>query len=191
MGKIKITTIFAVLLLMLLTACSNAEFEFSKQQCYFVFDNAEHNDPALTSALIAASPGTFCRIYLKGSRKFGFRTNRGLESETTMNANDAKRTCILGVYNESGIIVGYGTFGGTLYAYDAQCPNCYAETGMPRYMLTMTDGGHAKCKTCSRTYDMNNGGIVIANGRGNDKKLIRYRATYNDSGTHRVLSVNN
>lgn len=186
MGKTRI--MMAVAVAMLLAACSNAESEYSKQQCYLVFDNAEHNDPTLASALIATAPGTFCRIYIKGAGKFAFQTNRGLESETAMNSKDAMRTCILGVYNESGIIVGYGTLGGTLYAYDAQCPNCYAEAAMPRYLLAMTDSGLAKCRTCGRTYDMNNGGI-IAGGQGNGRKMTRYHATYTDTGSHRVLSV--
>lgn len=183
--------LLSALLALVLTSCSNSEFEFSKYRCFFIFDNAEHNDPTLASALIATSPGTFCRIYIKGEKKFGFLSNRGLESETQMNAKDALRTCILGVYNESGIIVGYGTLGGELYAYDAQCPNCYAESNMPRYLLSMTDIGQAKCKTCKRVYDMNNGGIVTENRRGNDKKLIRYRASYTDTGIAKVLKVNN
>lgn len=177
--------------LFFLCSCSNSEFEYSNNRCYFVFDNAQHNDPTLTSALIASSPGTFCRIFIKGNKRFGFESNRGLKSESVMNSEDALRTCILGVWDESGIIVGYGNLSFELYAYDAQCPNCYAETNMPRYALSMSDIGHATCKTCKRVYDMNNGGIVIDQGKGNDKKLIRYRVSYSDTGTRRVLTVNN
>jgi hypothetical protein len=57
-------------LVFLLISCSNSEFEYSNNSCYFVFDNAQHNDPTLTSALIATSPGTFCRIYTKAGKKF-------------------------------------------------------------------------------------------------------------------------
>ena len=178
-------------LLLILSACTKSEFEYSSNRCYFVFDNAQHNDPTLTSALIASSPGTFCRIYIKAEKKFGFESNRGLSSEASMNGEDALRTCILGVYNPSGIIVGYGNLSGELYAYDAQCPNCYDETNMPRYILSMSDIGLATCKTCNRVYDMNNGGIVTENGKSNDKKLKRYHATYTDSGTRRVLTVSN
>ena len=42
-------------LVFLLISCSNSEFEYSNNSCYFVFDNAQHNDPTLTSALIATS----------------------------------------------------------------------------------------------------------------------------------------
>ncbi|MDD7317319.1 MAG: hypothetical protein SOZ80_03995 [Prevotella sp.] len=191
MKHTSVALLTAALLALLTAACSNSEFEFSSHRCYLIFDNAEHNDPTLASALVAASPGTFCRISMRGEKKFGFNSNRGLESERMMNAKDALRTCILGVYNESGIIVGYGTLGGELCAYDAQCPNCYEESNMPRYMLSMTDAGLAKCKTCKRTYDMNNGGIVIENGRGNDRKMIRYRASYADTGISKLLKVNN
>ena len=178
-------------LLLFLFSCSDSEFEYSNNRCYFVFDNAQHNDPTLTSALISSSPGTFCRIFIKGNKKYGFESNRGLKSETAMNSEDVMRTCILGVWDESGIIVGYGNLSFELYAYDAQCSNCYSESNMPRYTLSMSDIGHATCKTCKRVYDLNNGGIVIAQGKGNDKKLIRYRVSYTDTGTRRVLTVNN
>lgn len=181
----------AFVFILSLFSCSNSEFEYSNTRCYFVFDNAQHNDPTLTSALIATSPGTFCRIYLKGDKKFGFESNRGLNSETMMNSEDALRTCILGLYNPSGIIVGYGNLSNELYAFDAQCPNCYEETSMPRYILSMSDVGLATCKTCKRVYNMNNGGIVSENGKGNDRKLKRYHASYIDSGTRKVLTVNN
>ena len=42
------------------------------------------------------------------------------------------RTCALGIYNKTVIIVGYGNLSSpaVFYCYDSQCPNCYAETNM-------------------------------------------------------------
>ena len=177
-------------LVFLLISCSNSEFEYSNNSCYFVFDNAQHNDPTLTSALIATSPGTFCRIYTKAGKKFGFESNRGLTSEAVMNIEDERRTRILGISNSSGIIVGYGNLSGELYAFDALCPNCY-EDNSSHHILSMSDIGFATCNTCKRVYDMNNGGIVAENGKSSDRKLKRYRCSYVDTGVRRVLTVNN
>lgn len=175
----------------LLSSCGDSEYEYSSHRCYFVFDNSTHLDPTLSSALVQLSPGTFCRIYKKGDNYFYFDSNRGLSSRSAANAVDLKRTCVLGVYNESGIIVGYGVLDNpaVLYAYDAQCPNCYENTAMPRYTLTMNDAGKATCASCHRSYDMNNGGIISSGGSDGDRKLIRYRANYSEQT--RVLTVNN
>jgi len=182
---------YILLSLTLLVSCGDSEYEYSSHKCYFIFDNSQHLDPTLSSALVPLSPGTFCRIYKKGDNYFYFESNQGLSSRSAANAVDQKRTCILGVYNESGIIVGYGTLGesGNLYAYDAQCPNCYEETGLPRYTLSMNDAGKASCGKCKRTYDMNNGGIITGGGNKNDRKMIRYRAQYSEE--RRILTVNN
>lgn len=178
------------LLFFLPLSCANSEFEYSNNSCFFVFDNAQHNDPTLTSALIATSPGTFCRIYTKPGKKYGFESNRGLSSEVVMNREDELRTRILGISSSSGIIVGYGNLSGELYAFDALCPNCYEDLSA-QHTLSMSDIGFATCNTCKRIYDMNNGGIVTENGKGGDHKMKRYHCSYNDSGTSRVLKVNN
>ena len=178
------------LLFFLPLSCANSEFEYSNNSCFFVFDNAQHNDPTLTSALIATSPGTFCRIYTKPGKKYGFESNRGLSSEVVMNREDELRTRILGISSSSGIIVGYGNLSGELYAFDALCPNCY-EDNSSHHILSMSDIGFATCNTCKRVYDMNNGGIVAENGKSSDRKLKRYRCSYADTGVRRVLTVNN
>ena len=104
-----------------------------------------------------------------------------------MDAPDQEVSIVLGVYNGTGIIVGYGNLNNpaTFYAYDSQCPNCYHDSGLPRYSLTMNTDGTAECGSCHRKYDMNNGGIV-SSGDGGDK-MIRYRAGVAGN----VLNVNN
>ena len=90
---------------------------------------------------------------------------------------------------ESGVIVGYGftSVGGDMhefYAYDAQCPNCYKEYNMPRYMLSLNSDGTAYCSKCKRTYSLKNGGVT-----DNGDKLLRYRAT--STGPNGILAINN
>ena len=66
-------------------------------------------------------------------------------------------------------------------------PNCYEESNLPRYPLTMLTTGKAKCNNCHREYDMNNGGIVSKGDNG--RKLIRYKAS--TTGVQGILSVVN
>lgn len=184
--------IIALVALLIPTSCGKSEFEYSGEQCYFVFDNSTHQDATLQSALNQMSPGIFCRVTLGtegGATMFYFESNQGLESKQKANAVDLRRSIVLGVYNKSGIIVGYGNLSSPaqLYAYDSQCPNCYYNSNTPSYKLSMNSAGHAVCGKCKREYDMNNGGIISKGDAG--RKLMRYRVTC--TGALGVLSVNN
>lgn len=178
--------IIALLATVLFAGCGETESEYSGYPCRFVFDNSANRSPALASAMNVMSPGIFCRITMTGNY-FNFSTNQGLEDEVMMTAIDKEVTIILGVYNVTGIIVGYGNLNSpaTFYAYDSQCPNCYHEGGLLRYSLTMNTDGTAECGSCHRKYDMNNGGIVSSGDGGN--KMMRYRAGVAGN----VLTVNN
>lgn len=181
-------TYYIMSLLMLLTSCGDAEFEFSRYPCNVVFDNTAMRSPVLATSTNPMSPGVFCRITLRG-KYFRFENNQGQGEDVVFTAIDAQRTIQAGIYNESGVIVGYGNLNSpaTFYAYDSQCPNCYKDTGLPRYMLSMDTSGKASCNSCNREYDLNNGGIV-SKGDGGDK-LIRYRG--NTTGPQGVLTVIN
>lgn len=174
-------------------SCGKAEYEFNTTiPCYFIYDNSTHQDPTLASALNQSAPGTFC--YISQSSKSGasyvnFSTNQGLSSSQAKTALDNKYTYELGLNN--GIIVGYGNLNSpaTLYAYDHQCPNCADASSAysPKYPLTMTTDGKAKCSKCGRTYDMNNGGVISDGESGN--KMTRYRVY--SAGPLGLLRVNN
>lgn len=178
--------IIALLATVLFSGCGETEYEYSRYPCRLVFDNTANRSPALASAMNVMSPGIFCRITMAGNY-FNFSTNQGLSDRVTMEAPDQEVSIVLGVYNGTGIIVGYGNLNNpaTFYAYDSQCPNCYHDSGLPRYSLTMNTDGTAECSSCHRKYDMNNGGIV-SSGDGGDK-MIRYRAGVAGN----VLNVNN
>lgn len=180
-------TYYIIALLALLSSCTNAEFEFSGYPCYFVFNNSASQSPALASATNPASPGIFCKITLADATHFGFQTNQGLSDRVAMTAIDQQRDITLGVYNGTGIIVGYGNLStpAVFYAYDSQCPNCFGNSNLPRYALTMHTDGTAECGSCHRIYDMNNDGLVISGDAG--EKLIRYHA----NASNGVVSVIN
>lgn len=194
MMKTWVTAAFAALaVLAATTACDNSEFEYCNEECYFVFDNSVHLSSTLTGALNNMSPGTFCRITSRSDRGalvFHFEDNNGNSDDKYANSEDLRRRCVLGIYNKTGIIVGYGNMSvpAQLYAYDSQCPNCYYSTNTPSYCLGMTSAGHAVCSNCKREYDMNNGGIVAKGDAG--RNLLRYRRV-SCTGPQGVLSVRN
>jgi len=170
----------------------NADYEYSRYPCYFIFDNSKHLDPTLTSALNSSSPGIFCCVTQtteSGVTYVNFSNNQGLSSRQAKNAVDQKYTYVLGLNN--GIIVGFGNLDNpaTLYAYDRQCPNCAngASAYSPKYPLTMSSDGKASCSKCKRVYDMNNNGIIVSGATGD--KLWRYHATC--TGPIGALIVNN
>jgi hypothetical protein len=186
----RFTYIIYAMVLASMISCG-AEDEYANIPCYFVFDNAVHQDAVLASALNSLAPGTFCYITEtknNGAKYITFQSNQGQTSSQLENAVDQRRSITLGVNN--GIIVGYGNLTGVLYAYDHQCPNCadLNSAYTPNRPLTMTGDGKAACAKCGRKYDMNNDGVVVSGESG--KKLIKYRHVYS-SAPLGVLSVGN
>jgi len=172
-----------------LFSCGKADYEYASNHVHFVYDNSIHLDATLASAMNAMAPGTFCHVWKTGDSHIYFEDFRKEPSKQPITATERMNAYIIGVYNESGIIVGFGQREAppVFYAYDAQCPNCYSDTGLPRYLLTMDSSGKAACKQCSREYDLNNHGIIVKGDKG--KKLFRYHAS--TSGPNGVLTVNN
>ena len=174
--KMKRYTYYIIALLTLFTACGDVEYEFSNFPCNFVFNNTGNKSAALASAINPNSPGIFCRVRQSGNY-FIFDNNQGLSDRVVQDAIDQQATVVLGQYNETGIIIGYGNAGYpyVFYAYDSQCPNCYSQSnGLPRYALTVKGDGTAECGSCGRRYNLNNGGYIIDGDKGD--KLIRYNA---------------
>lgn len=180
----------ALLFLALLLLSSCGKTEYSNVRVYFEFDNLVHQNLTLAPAMDPVNSSIFCRIYRIDAGHIGIKNNQGAESPPVMmTARERQYNIILGLYNESGVIVGYGftSVGGDMhefYAYDAQCPNCYKEFNMPRYMLTLNSDGTAYCNKCKRKYSLKNGGYT-----DNGEKLLRYRAT--SEGSFGILRINN
>ena len=91
----------------LVSSCSNTDFDYSSLHAYFVFDNGQHQDATLQSALNPLSPGVFCRVS-EGQEGavtyFYFESNEGLSTKQKANADDMRRTRAIGLYNKTGII---------------------------------------------------------------------------------------
>ena len=187
-----IATFLILLCLPLCQSCSKDSFDFSSLHAFLVFDTAKHAETTpLQSAMNPLSPGVFCRVSENtdgGKTFFYLESNQGLSTRTPANAEDLKSTRAIGLYNRSGVIVGYGNLSSpaVFYCYDSQCPNCYAETNMCNYKLAMSSSGTATCPTCKRQYDLNNNGLCT---NADGKKLIKYRA--GTTGPTGILSINN
>lgn len=185
----RIACLLLLVALFVTTSCGDADNEYASTRCYFFFDNSKYQDITLQASLNPLSPGTFCKITerTEGSRRFVyFDNNQGQSSHKELVGDDTYRTFVLGVYNKTGIIVGFGNLSSPaiLYVYDSQCPNCYNETHTLAHNLSINDRGYATCATCKREYDMNNRGITTSG-----KPLMRYRGT--TTGPLGVLSVSN
>ena len=182
--------LLVLLTLCLAVSCDDVQNEFTSQHCYFVFDNTAHQDATLASAMTPYS-GIFVTVTTTmrgGASYFRFQSNQGTSSEAIFNAIDQKRTVQLGMNN--GLIVGYGLLSDppVFYAFDRECPNCYDDDIVPvrSFPLQTTSNGKARCQTCQREYDMNNGGNIVSGDGG--QKLTRYRAA--TTGPYGVISVN-
>ena len=186
--------LFALLLSLL--SCE-AENEYSTWPCRFAYDNGEHLDATLASAMDVNVPGMFCLITesVRGGVKYlNFKSNHNATSSLAETEAEKRAEYILGLNN--GIIVGFQNavlddFGRARFvAYDVQCPNCVRQSGWaqlsPNYGVTMDDKGIATCGKCGRKYDLNNGGI-LQNGQESDTGLEKYAAA--TSGPYGHLSV--
>lgn len=187
----RVRILLAVAAAVMLTACGGDDFTYSSYHCNLTIDNSKHLDQTLNSAMNASAPGTFCKITYKissGARYFVFQNNQGANSESIFNAIDERLESQNHVGMNNGVIIGYGNMGtgSGLYAFDAQCPNCFDYDAIPMrsYPLTMTNTGMATCASCKRQYNMNTGGNCTNNtGRG----LTTYRAS--TSGVNGILHV--
>lgn len=189
MKRLKIL-ILAVFAMLFPTSCGDVQREFSTKPCYFVFDNAVHND-AIIAATMTPYSGVFTIVTQTmhdGARYFRFTSNQGTSSEAIFNAIDQRRTLLLGMNN--GLIIGYGKQTDPIfYAYDRECPNCFDDARVPiqSHPLRTTSSGMAVCDMCHREYDMNYGGHIVKGDGGH--KMERYSAS--TSGPNGELKVIN
>lgn len=174
----------------LFVACGDVESEFSTAPCALYFDNQTHHDATLAQAMTPFS-GIFVTITTtskSGAQYFVFTNNQGSSSQVVFDAKDKQRQqagqLILGL--NGAIIVGYG-FSETFYAYDRECPNCFDSNALPlrSYPLKVNSAGIASCSNCHRTYDLNNGGVIVSGNGG--KKMTRFHAA--TTGANGLLIV--
>ncbi len=191
--------LFIIMSVVLVACDSDSQYDTS-HKCYLVIDNNIHLDATLMSCMNPMSPGVFCRVsygmkngvptyFVESNQKNG-ETKQPIKSSFTLNDVDRQRTKLLGIYNESGVIVGYGNLDNppVFYAFDAICPNCYEQHATGSFKpMSMNSTGIASCSLCNRTYNLNTGGNIVSGEKG--RQLYRYRAS--SSGPQGVLIVQN
>ena len=177
--------LIALLLGVVLMACTADENIYREYQCYFVFDTFLHPLPCQLTAALTSS-GSFMKVetsVTQGVRHL--KTTRNYDNATEVikltTERESKLTYALGANN--CIIVGVSSYDNVLVAYEGQCSNCLKELGGRRYPLSwLNNGTQLRCDKCKRTYDVNNG--VVADGTPG-RGLYRYKAIV-DGGILRV-----
>ena len=127
---------WVIVIILILTSCGDIENEYSNHAAYLRYDNSNHLDQTIGAAISGVSPNIFCRIYVTKPSYLNFQNNQKASSAVKLAAIETQSPLILGLNNETGIIVGYG-LDGTLYCYDACCANCYNKENK----VVWADGG--------------------------------------------------
>ena len=167
-----------LLALLFMASCQKAEDEFTTHECYFSFNCTYHNASQLINAV--NSYETFAIVTTKPLSGKAYTVVTSIygaaDSEDHItNEMETQRAHILGLSN--GLVIGRSSMDQTLYAFDRQCPNCYAVSGITAAPLSWADNGNTlKCPKCSRKYNVSGGGIISEGEQG--QKLLRYRITY-------------
>lgn len=164
--------------LLAIGGCQKAEDEYTTHQCYFAFNCSYHN----ASNLIAAvnSYDTYAIVTTKALTGKSYAVVTSIYGTTNTEDNittdlETQRTHILGLSN--GLIIGKSMMDEQLYAFDRQCPNCFAATNTTAAPLQWAGNGHTvACGKCKRKYNLASRGIVAEGEAG--QSLLRYRITY-------------
>lgn len=155
------------------TSCTEGDTLYCKFPARFVVDNI-YSVPQLYTA--CNSMGQFCTIRAV-NQQYIFSDSKG---STPVNQT------ALGNYSGfymglSGFIVGLpyipemGHDFSQVVCFDLACPNCYQDFNITKRMTLQADGT-VRCGSCSRTYDLNNQGLVSSGEPG--RRLYRYRVSY-------------
>ena len=168
-------------LALLFSCVDDDESPFARRPAFFRFSPVTAAPKTLLPAL--SSPGEWCTITLS-TTSYNFRSATGKTDTYPQTQLDAygRPTWV------SGLIVGTPTvpeLGFSDFApvcYDAVCPYCFEDGGITRQVVfTDVALGRVGCTRCRRTYDINNGGIVIEGASSpRDPRLYRYRCIYSN-----------
>lgn len=172
-------TLHFSLFVLLLASCKEDNVEVNSTFCNlparFTMQNT-YQSPVLYTA--CQSMGEFCDIKTDGKYFIIHSSNGKLKSDSIPIAADAAYS---GYYlGLTGLVVGLpnipemGKDYPVVTCYDLACPNCYMNYSVTKPLKL--DTGYATCKSCNRTYNLNDRGI-IAKGDGG-RGLFRYRTSY-------------
>lgn len=176
-------SVIAVILLLFAASCSDdsVDSKYSDLRASFTFYPVTSAAP-LNAALNGY--GEYCTIQIDANHYYF----RSLTSSVTANRTDVSAyqtiVCIGGFIVGRSALNEIGSAEYPLVCYDLVCSNCYRDDDVAK-ALSLEENGRAVCSRCSRTYDLNNGGIISMGNKG--KKLFRYRMSYGSN----TLAINN
>ena len=179
----RILSCLSCALILLLSSCQKAEHLYSSYPAQFVFWPVTQA-PQLNTAL--NNMGEFCTLTPSGDY-YVFSNTKG-STRVALTAIDQSVSARLGL---DGFIVGLPNMPEMGYdtprvvCFDLCCPNCYHDLGITR-RLALGVGGTARCARCTRTYDLNNLGMVSSDTTG--VSLLRYRVYYEQMNNRLTIS---
>ena len=158
-----------VVLALSFVACRKADHLFSNLPARFKMENIYQAQVLYTAC---NSMGQFCTITTSG-KEFIFKSLTRTDP-VPITGNYVHEGFYLGL---SGLIVGLpeipemGRDVSQVVCFDLACSNCYHDYSITK-PLELQENGMAHCKSCQRTYNLNNVGRT-----DNGKPLIRYRVS--------------
>lgn len=183
------TLILYIIYCLLFAACNDGEVsnKYCNMRAQLHIENVLQAPTVLLPA--CESMGEYCTIKLSDDgQRFLFTNAAGKTDLINILAISGYNGYFLGL---SGFIVGLleipepGEDYVHVVCYDLACSNCYKDYNITKPLQLQT-GGFAKCKSCGRTYNLNDLGNVTAAGPAG-RPLYRYRVNY----LNHVLYINN
>lgn len=170
---------FVVILSLLFSCVDDDESPFARRPAFFRFSPVTAAPKTLFPAL--GSPGEWCTVTLTNTH-YVLKTPGGMTDSYPLTQLDEYRraTWICGLIVGTPTVPDLGAYDFAPVAYDLACPSCFEGGGITRAVsITSTTLGRASCSRCHRTYDINNGGIVVEGASSpHDPRLYRYRCNY-------------
>lgn len=173
------------------TSCiDEVETPYAQRPAFFRFSPVTAAPKTLLPAL--NNPGEWCTVTRNATHYVFTSATASSAQNGGQHFTDTYPLTQLDQYGSvvwvSGLIVGtpaipeLGTNGFAPAVFDLACPSCF-ETGAIMRNLTISLDSHATCSRCHRSYDLQNGGIIVSGASAPyEPRLFRYHCTYsNDS----------
>lgn len=165
-------TILLTLPIMLVSCVEDIDGVYARHRAFFRYQYVS-TTPPLYAAL--NNPGMWCTIsFPQRVYRFTLLDGTSYDHPTTALDTYTPPECI------SGFMVGKPNipdFSGNfpIIAYDRVCPTCFEQAAIQRE-LSLSSEGKAHCTRCHCEYDLNNGGLLLRGGPG--ENLYRYHINY-------------
>lgn len=146
-----------ILLLCLLTGCTETDNMYSSAYCRFTFDTSLYPSSALTRC-VGSTGGDFCfvkAVTANGITHLKLTPNRGTYAATDLDlamstAISGERISYTAMGYRRALIIGRSLYG-QLRCYDLTCPNC---DNVPELTWSTQNATDVQCTRCGRTYNI-------------------------------------